>query len=80
WELRMNDLGVGHAWLLAAKMPSTHMRRSSTPMRGWLRLEEVLVTFGLVLDVTLECELLASYAYAWTSTPMRGKGKQRCYT
>ncbi|MED6126222.1 hypothetical protein PIB30_076218 [Stylosanthes scabra] len=31
------------------------------------------------LDVTLERELLASHAYAWTSTPMRGKGKPRCY-
>ncbi|MED6127776.1 hypothetical protein PIB30_091381, partial [Stylosanthes scabra] len=27
------------------------------------------------LDVILECELLASHAYAWASTPMRGKGK-----
>ncbi|MED6149663.1 hypothetical protein PIB30_064713 [Stylosanthes scabra] len=31
------------------------------------------------VDVTLERELLASHAYAWTSTPMRGKGKPRCY-
>ncbi|MED6164853.1 hypothetical protein PIB30_094080 [Stylosanthes scabra] len=31
------------------------------------------------LDVTLEYDLLASHTYAWTSTPMRGKGKPRCY-
>ncbi|MED6152586.1 hypothetical protein PIB30_093493 [Stylosanthes scabra] len=31
------------------------------------------------LDMFLERELLASHAYAWTSTPMRGKGKPRCY-
>ncbi|MED6153676.1 hypothetical protein PIB30_104431 [Stylosanthes scabra] len=39
---------VGHAWVLAAKVPSTHMRGSSMPMRGWMRLGEVRVTFGLV--------------------------------
>ncbi|MED6191381.1 hypothetical protein PIB30_115883, partial [Stylosanthes scabra] len=31
-ELRMDDFSMSHAWLLAARIPSTHMRGSSTPM------------------------------------------------
>ncbi|MED6198560.1 hypothetical protein PIB30_067571 [Stylosanthes scabra] len=31
------------------------------------------------LDVTLERELLASHAYAWDSTPMRGSDEVSCH-
>ncbi|MED6116330.1 hypothetical protein PIB30_099321, partial [Stylosanthes scabra] len=31
------------------------------------------------LDVTLERELLASHAYAWTLTHMRGKDEAGCH-
>ncbi|MED6189852.1 hypothetical protein PIB30_100079 [Stylosanthes scabra] len=51
-ESRLNDSGVGSAWLLATKVPSTHMRGSSTPMRGWMRLEDVRVMFETCVNVT----------------------------
>ncbi|MED6166042.1 hypothetical protein PIB30_105300, partial [Stylosanthes scabra] len=64
-ESRLSDSGVGSAWLLAAKVPSTHMRGSSTPMRGWMRLEEVRVTFETCVNVTRNVG-------CWFPTHMRG--------
>ncbi|MED6202375.1 hypothetical protein PIB30_104694, partial [Stylosanthes scabra] len=50
-------------------MPSTHMRGSSTPMRGGLRLDDVRVTHMCGSCVSL----LIHHAYAWFSMPMRAK-------
>ncbi|MED6112266.1 hypothetical protein PIB30_060142 [Stylosanthes scabra] len=80
WELRMNDLSVGifyaYAWIFYAFYAYAWIFYAC----AWMN--EASGSLGHVwacLDVSLECELLASHAYAWTSTPMRGKGKPRCY-
>ncbi|MED6225475.1 hypothetical protein PIB30_094076, partial [Stylosanthes scabra] len=48
WELRMNDLGMGHAWLLAVKMPSAHMRGLPRLCVDLVKLGDVRVTFEVV--------------------------------